>query len=463
MKKIFSLTLILATQLSFAAQTAQGPVRVGNGDDGEDLQSFEVIEDGAIVEARQKAVQLLKSFKIQKIEGLGNLIPEVENTKLYMTKKGLNPAELAKLGAFTSDATGLVYARTMPEPYAPTRFFPAAAKLDESQLIALHIHEALHRALAPDIRENEQVATTITESIVEPNASFDRIEATVARFRREKNQQVIAANNGYTGASQIKVPEKSRLKNPSTFGLEARLFNRDEDSEIVTGKKITSMYLLRSHLYPFGKNESAMGIGIDASVVKTEDDSFMGPLSVGARYRLYTHRDFDIEGFAQVNLNTLSDEELKNSMMGRDTHTVGLTLETQRDYFYIQNDLFYTFESEVEEKVGNVDYTYTFGSILGINLKAGTHYKNFMLGGFAEVLLADNFIAEGGDYNYETGRLRIVSWGPNIEYRKKNYSLSLRGRFILDSSKGASYDYLSDLMGYGVGQGSLQTQVNVFF
>ena len=454
------LILSLVTSFTFISISSAGPVIVGNGDDGDDLQSFEKLGSGPIVSTRTKAVELLKSFNVQKIEGLGALIPEVENTKMYATKKGLGPEELVKLGAFTEDASGLIYARTMPRPYAATRFFPASKNLNETQLISLHIHEGLHRALPPQIREDEQIASIITQSITAPDANFDSIQATVEKYLPKKSQNFAT---GTVSESKIYVPEKSRLNNPSRFGLEARFFQQDNDSEDATGKEIESMYILSSHLYPFGKNEQAVGLGFDASIIQTAEENFLGPLSVGARYRLYTHRDFDIEGFAQLNMNTLSDEELQDSLLGRDTTTLGVTFATRRSNFFIENDFFYTFESEVEEKVGNIKYTYTFGEILGINLRAGMHYKNFMVGGFTEFLVSDNFTVEGGDFSDSTGRNRIVSWGPHIEYRKNQYSLVLRGRFILNSTDDATYDYLADLMGYGVGQGSLQTQLNVFF
>ena len=77
--------------------------------------------------------------------------------------------------------------------------------------------------------------------------------------------------------------------------------------------------------------------------------------------------------------------------------------------------------------------------------------------------MSDSFTVEGGDFFDDSGRNRIVSWGPHIEYRKNQYSLVVKGRFILDSTNDTTYDYLSDLMGYGVGQGSLQTQFNIYY
>lgn len=451
--------VVLTTLLLKAGLIIAGPVRIGNGDDGDDLQSFSPIKTGKILETRNDAVKLLKSFEVNKINGLGALIPELENTKLYMTKKGLSAQTLAKLGAFKSDGSGLIYARTLPQPYAATRFFPASEKLDKKQLIALHIHEALHRSLPKSLRENESVTSQITQSITSPDASFDNIKKTVNKYLVKSE---VKYETHSLSKSKLYVPEKSRLRNPSKLAFEMRQFQtKESDSNL--GEPLKRMYLISSHLYPFGENENAFGLGFDASLIQSEDESFMGPLSISGRYKLYTYRDFDIEGFIVFNQNTLSDEELKNSLLGRDSTTMGITIATQRDIFFIENDLFFTSESEVRERIGNIDYTYSFGSITGVQLRAGAIYKSFLIGGFTEALVSDNFRVEGGDFSEETGRNRILSWGPRFEYRKNQYSLVLKGRFLLDSTKDTSYDYLSNIMGYGVGQGSLETQINIFF
>ena len=438
-----------------------GPVRIGNGDDGEDLQYFEPVTDSKIIESRAQAVKLLNSFSIRTIDGLGALTPEVENTKMYMAQKGLSAGELAKLGAYSDDGSGLVYARTLPVHYAATRFFPAALKLSQEQLIPLHIHEALHRSLPSEINENEEIISSITQAIITPGASKDSIRTVVASYMPKKSTLI----NGHTAnntASEVYIPKKSRLNNPSRLGIETRHYSEDKDD--INNSGIKSMYLISSHLYPFGEGEKAVGLGFDASIVKTDDDSFMGPLGLSARYQLYTKRDFDIEGFAQVNLNTLSDDELKNSRLGRDTTKVGLTFSTRKNNFFIENDFSYTFESESKESVGGVDLTYTYGGITGVNLRAGAYYKKFLVGGFTEILLSENYkLSDGGELNKETGRNRVISWGPSIEYRDTNYSLILNGRFLLDSTNDTSYNTLSDLMGYGVGQGSIQTKLNIFF
>lgn len=453
MKKLF-LSLI---SLVLVSSAIAGPVRIGNGDDGEDLQSFEPLHEGVIVETRTKALELVKELGVQRIEGLSAITPELEYTKLYMTKKGLDTKKLLELGAFKADATGLVYARTMPEPYAPTRFFPAAQNLNESQLMALHIHEALHRALPAHLREREDVATDITLAITAPGASLDRIRRTLLSYSPPPS-----STTSVVAELPKVVPAKSRLHNPSRLGLEYRRFSVDEASPL-NSLDIQGMYLLSSHLYPFGINDKAVGIGVDLSMVQTSQENFMGPLSLSGRYQLWTQRDFDLEGFVELNLNTLSRDELKNSLLGRDTTRIGLTLATRRDYFFIENDLSYTLGSESEENLGNIKYTYEFGDIIGFNIRSGVHLKNFLIGGFGEVLLSSNFKINSSDFEEETGRNRVVSWGPYVEYRKDKFSFVLKGRYLLDSSIGEDYDFLANLMGYGVGRGSLQTQLNLFF
>lgn len=454
MKRLVLLTFLLSTSFAVAATAVSGPVRVGNGDNGDDLQSFVAIKDGPIFESRIKAVALLKSYNIQKIEGLGALIPEVENTKLYMTKKGLSTKQLVELGAFTNDATGLIYARTMPEAYASTRFFPSAKNLNETQLISLHIHEALHRSLPLDIREDEEICSSITQSIMAPETSRDKISNTVAKFMSKSETSSIARSG-----TRLYIPKKSHVHRPSRIGLETRHFRQDSKSKDVDSLGINSMYILSSHLYPFGFNKNAIGIGFDVSMIQAKDESFMGPLALSARSKLYTQRDFDVEGYAQLNLNTLSDEEVQTSLMGSDTTKLGLILTKKNDVFFVENNFSYTFNSGVEDTIGNSENKNEIGNTLALNLRVGAYYKNFVVGGFSEILLSDNFVVDGENM----GRNRIISVGPQIEYRKNQYSLALKGRFIIDASRDESYDYLSDIMGYGVGQGSLQTQFNVFY
>jgi hypothetical protein len=460
---IVLVTFVLLLQMSFSAMGA--PVIIGNGDDGDDLESFTEIKKGKIIETRFEAVQVLKKFEVYTIEGLGNLLPELENTKLYMTKQGLDVEELAELGAFTADQ-GLVYSRTLPQLYAATRFYPAAKNLDRKQLISLHIHEALHRALPEDIREDEKICSQITSTITSPETSRDAIAATVKKYIKGHNVESAKriANNHVTNSTK-RMSKTSRLHNPSKFSISMRTFDQRDNGEIkeLGETRMKNLYLLSSHLYPFGEGAYALGLGLDFSYLKTDDNAFLGPLGLSLRKLIWTKRNFDIEMFGRANFNTLSDEELKSTALIRDTYRLGLTFATRRDHFFIENDLEYTFGSDITEDQLGINYTYKIGDIIGTRVKAGFRLGNLTLGGDFELLLLDEYEIDGGDFNEKRGRSRMVTVGPMIEYRTNKYSFGVKGRFIIDSTDDINFNYMADILGQGSGQGSIETQLNIFF
>ncbi len=471
MNKKWKGILLLLTLMTSSVMA--GPTVVGNGDDGTDLEGFEKLESGNIVDARAKAVNKLKEMNVKAVPGLGNLISEVEKADLYITRKDLSTAKLMELGAFTNDAQGLVYARTFPRAHAPTRFFPAAKNLDERQLVSLHIHEALHRALPENIREDETAAAEITLAITSPNSSYDRINETVQKFMKKAEASNVVLNTPMTSVAPkqiIKPAEHSRLNYPSKVGIRYKKFNSPKfDSTEMTSIPLSSMTSISSHLYPFGGSLSALGIGIDASIINkgegindTDDGTFMGPLGLSARMLLWTAKGFDIEAYGRIDLNTMSNEELQESLLGRDITKVGMTFAKRTNWFYVENDLEFTLPSETNQKIGNIDYKYEFGSITTARVKMGGYYKAFNLGGYLEMNLADNFKASGGAFEYETGRNRVVSFGPEVEWRSKQFGLRMFGKYLLDSTKNTDFDFLGDLMGHGVGQGNVGLEVNFF-
>jgi hypothetical protein len=442
-----------------------GPTVVGNGDDGRDLEGFERLNSGKIVEARSLALKKLQELNIAAVPGLGNVIAEVKSSEIYITKKDISTEKLVSLGAFTNDEKGLVYARTFPRPYAATRFFPAARGLDMNQLVSLHIHESLHRALPANIRENEAIVSDIALSINTPNSSFDQINAVVAKYYKPGNTGVTASMGEGTIEKQLRAEPlpHSRIHNPSRFSIGyVNYADAGVESTADSSVPLESMMRLSSHLYPFGGKFSALGIGIDANLVRTAEDSQMGPLGISMRYLAWTIREFDIEFYARADLNSLSDEELKNSLLGRDVYKFGLTLAKRGTHFYVANDLEYTVDGETEQSIGNVGYTYEFGSIVAARVRFGGYYKNFNIGGFGEFLLSDNFKVNGGAFQLETGRNRILSAGPELQWRSNKFGVRLYGRYLLDSTKDTDYDFLGDIHGRGVGQGNVGIDINFF-
>jgi hypothetical protein len=467
-------SIVIILLILFSQSVWAGPTKVGNGDDGTDLEGFEKIHSGKIVEARKQAVEHLKKVNTPSIKFLGLLLPEVEKADLYMTKKDISAKRLLELGAFTNDSEGLVYARTFPVPHAPTRFFPASKKLSQNQLMALHIHEALHRSLPKVVRNHEKLISEITLSITSPGATRDLIEEKVTSLIQPKLQpstpQVSApALSINQTKKEIIIPETSRMSNASVFGLSYKRFvqGEDEDNGAFTQEPLTGMFELNSHLYPFGAKDNAIGIGIDLSILQTKSKNQTGPLGLGLHWLFYTLRGFDFEMFGKASINTLSKDELKNSIIGRDVYTLGININKKNDYFYVSNDIFISDSSDVEEKIGNVNYKYEFGNVTGVKLNVGTYYKSFHFGGFLEMLVSDNFKVAGGalkgDSTFETGRNQVVSAGPIMSWKQKNLGVDFYGRYMINSTTETDYEFLGSILERGIGQGFVGTSLKFFF
>lgn len=433
---------ILALVISLSAS---GSNKVGNGDDGMDLEGAVPVTKGPLVKAQAKAVELLTRLNVAGIPGLGMLMPEVANAKLYVAQMDTAASLPSDEGSFHTNLSGMVYARTFAEPHSPTRFFPAALKLSEDQLVALHIHEALHRALPEAIREDEATVARITLSITSPEASHDRVKLTA---------------NDVIPIEKAPVAEEEHYKQPSNVGYMFRQFFSQQG---VLTYPIERMHVVHSDLYPFGGVNSTMGFGIEASFVSRPGVTETGPLGLSAKSRIWSHRGFDFGVFGQAYLNVLSAEELKNSPFGRDVLTLGVSMRKDLSRFYVENFLSWTAPGKSVRTLGRVPYTYDYGDIINVKIRAGARVAGFDFGGFAEVHLAEHFKMSGGSFNENFGRYRILSAGPELSYTQEDYSFGIGGRFLLDATRGANFDYLGNLMGPGVSQGGMYATAKILF
>lgn len=433
---IFFISFLLATS-AFAI------TKVGNSDDGSDLEGTEPLTTGPIVEAREKAVQKLQQLNVSGIEGLGNLTAEVQKTGLFLAKADI--ASSLPSDSPHASMTGLVYARTIAQPYASTRFFPVAKGLSQDQLIALHIHEALHRSLPGRVREDEKIVAKITLAITAPDASFDSIQA-VAKDSIPKISTTPENYEDFVTGSSVGYTYKSFFK-PS----------------IPSSYEISSLHLIHSHLYPFGDDDTRFGMGIDLSYVNGPRQGLMGPLGLSAHFRVLNYRGFIFHLWGVANLNTLSAEELKESPFGRDVFTLGIAIRKNLKNVYVENYTSVDVGGGSEPKIGAVSYKYTYGSIIDVKIRAGARLWKMDVGGFAELHLADYFKVQGGAFDLDSGRFRIFSIGPEMTMTFEEWSLGLFGRFLVDSTKNASFDYLGHLMGPGVSQGSIGASFKLMF
>lgn len=456
--------------------TDSSTTKVGNGDDGADLEHKEKITSGILEVTRQKAVQHLKTLGSRSIPHLGNLIDEVERTEIFLVHQNIAVPKDFDKGLDISPDGRYVYARTFARPYAATRFFPAALMLSEQQLVNLHIHEALHRTLPENVRENESVVSEITLALTEPNASFDSAKnltvAAVTRAQTEAEASARAAaakaptelsRSTYSGGLFEPEPTE-RLKRPSFFRYSYLAFDRDLNDDDVS-IPVVGMNRLDSFLHPFGRGANAFGMGLSFSYLRLPDRSYLGPLQVSGRYLLATWRQFDVEVYGEHSMYTLSNDELKNLPQVRDATTVGVSMRRDADFFYSENFLSYTLPSESEYSVANTKYKQKFGGVTNASILLGGKYKAVSLGVKGDLLLSQGVTvdAANGTFNQPAERLRIVKFGPELAVNYQAIHWKLFAHQIIDGTPGAKLDDLADLMGHGAGQGYVGSSLAVQF
>lgn len=451
--------LCLALSLSALTVAWASGTKVGNGNDGADLEKRQRVKSGILIESRDKAMAKLKSLNVNGIEHLGNLINEIEKSEIYLVSENKKAQHKFDRGMESSPDNNFVYARTFARPYAATRFFPAALMLSENQLIALHVHEGLHRALPPQVRENEEVVSKVTLSLTTPGATHDQVRQVVASNVTPYTRPAKMASA--TQSSFLK-QEDIKLEKPNTVSYGFKVFNPDPSSGF---KAIDSLHSVKSYMHPFGRGNEAIGIGIELSYLKGEEQSYMGPLGISGRMKLWTVRGFDVSAWGMASLTTLAEDEIDPSPMEADGVTLGLVARKEGKHFYIENSLGLTGERETEERLGHFVYKHEFGQVITAKVAAGTRIGEVDLGGFAELSLADPYKTTGPGLEGipDSGRYRILSVGPDVGINFGDLKWSFEGKYIIDSTPGFSLDYLGNLLGMGSGQGYAGSSLSYTF
>ncbi|HUP58369.1 MAG TPA: hypothetical protein VM598_13005, partial [Bdellovibrionota bacterium] len=345
--------------------------------------------------------------------------------------------------------------------------FPAARKLDQDQLVALLVHEGLHRALPPSVREDESKVAAITLAITSPGANQDGIRVAVLKHVPEADLAPVAAVAAGPAPEPEKypIPEDAAIREPSLVGYSYSHFGQPTRA---ANFPITSMHTVKSYLYPFGSDRVPLGLGIEASLLGLKETTQSGPLGLSARLRLWSGRGFDVGIWGTTSLNMLSANELKNSPFGRDIGTVGISLRKDLSRFYVENFLGLSFNGSSTREIANVTYNYDYGKIINVSTHVGARIGKLHLGGYAELFLSDYFrISESGgsafDPSFDSGRFRVLAAGPELSWREKGFQVSLAGRYLVDATQGADFDFLGNIMGAGVAQGNITAGVSLFF
>lgn len=451
MKTTF-IILFLITGL-LAIEVLASPTKVGNGDAGGDLEKMEKVQSGVLIQTRDKALDLLHKQDVQNITGLSKLIPELEKADVYLSSSNVSPVLNTDNQTEISADGRFVYARTFAEPHAPVRFFPAALMLSEEQIVSLHIHEALHRALPAPMNENEAFVSEITLALTSPDANKDRTQAILIKKFNDNTQISIAPTVAAAPSSyEPRITNLSpHLKEPSSFTYTYQAFVLSEEDKALL--PIQGMHQLQSLIYPFGEASSVRGIGIKFSYLNFKDKSFMGPLALSGNLLFTTWRNFDIEGFIEGSAYTLSSQELKSLPKTRDTVTIGLFIKRNSDKFYTENFIALTPRSTKEFKVGNVNYREEYSDLLDARIEGGFKLKNFSIGVFGDFLLTEGSEVSSEDQLFKTEkeRIRVFKIGPRVSYTNGNLNLSFYSQHVIDKTPGYDLTDFANIIGLGAG------------
>jgi hypothetical protein len=422
--------------VSFAAHSAT--VKIGNSNTGGDLEKLTPIVDGPIKEAQAAALELILKLNVAGIPGLGGLKSEIEKSDLFINAEDIKAIAQDDFRPDHLAPTGHVYARTMPETYAPTRFFPVALTLSKDQLVRLHIHEALHRALPEGLREDESIVVQMGLAMNSPDATYDSVLAESQRLIPAPTKEISYKENLY----------------PSQFSYGVRQFMGVGDNLF----SLKRAHLLRSYLYPFGSQNNTVGVGIDFQMIEKGSEFQSGPITLSARWNLLTRKLFTFDLFGSASLNTLSFQELKNSPYGRDIYEIGFTIRKEFDHVYFANSLSYKSGSLASQTIQFVTYNYDFGEVVEPSIHAGAIFGSFQGGIKMSMYLADRLSITGGSFSETKGRFRLVTIGPELSYKMGSFFVSGTGRFLLDSTTDANLSTMGMINDW-VGRGGFELGV----
>ena len=502
-KKLFkTLTAAGAMALSTLAQAQtiglpEQPMsitKVGNGDDGTDLEGAEPITSGPIWETRIDAVEKLKSLNVRAVPGMSYVIPELETTKLLMAKQdaGSNGPQ----GLETTPDGKRVYARTFAEPHAATRFFPVALTLDKNQLVALHIHEALHRALPERIRENESTVAQLTLAMTSPDATFDRVNRLVGiyletpaatteaaaiavqakvrpklvdaigktpkrtQFQYEYRMQQLASRGG------VFVPSLDHNSTMHGFGLAASPWGVKKYGDLLIEPQVRGkLYYLMAY----------------ATLSSAYENYSLGPIDLEARLAVSNEGSEQAVSYGPFVRASLKSLDAVLGEYDRDVYSVGAYYDSVGESSYFNAKVAVSLpgkSSNRELYVETSDSYYDFGrddsfdtefnTILTVGATTGWNWKRTRLGIASEFHLSNGYrssatFRQSGWSATESvsDRSRFTLWtvGPEFAFRAGRFGWDVYAKRVMNESKTENLTSLGDAIGRGSGQGEVGTHI----
>lgn len=453
MIKLSMMLLSMTVTMNMASASA---FRIGNGDDGTDLEGTVKISSGPIFESRAKAVANLKVLNVQGVEGLGTLIPELEHSDLLLAT--IDVQALSSEGSW--EASGdrkKVYARTFAEAHAPTRFFPAALSLNQDQLIALHTHEALHRALPEGIREDEERVAIMTMAITSPSATFDRVNMVAHNVLRMDSSPPATSFATVSTSTRILGPEPKPMKSKVTA-------THSSYSNPPGGYGFANVEKLTAEFSPLGtvtvwKRYVEPRFAVEGTMINdpTEMGVRGGPVSGIAKLPFSSDSGTTAGPLVRLSVKSLEETGSSHWMPERDVYSIGGFVEVNHPYEVRELILTYTLPSTTEAGIANEFESASstkIGSIWSLNFRDAYKWKRFQLGGLGE------FHHARAAYR-QAEPITIVRAGPEVRYISGRFSFGVSGLMMLNQRSQGRLDDLADISGHGSGKNSASASLAV--
>jgi len=419
--------------------------KVGNGDDGSDLENLTKITSGPILKAKNKALILLDKLNIVGVPGLGSLIPELEQSEIYMTNSDVHPTNEQRGSIEISDDYKTVYARTFAEPHAATRFFPATKKLNIDQLVALHIHEALHRSLPENIRQNENIVTHFTMAITSHGASFDRIFEVSKMYINTTPSINGVVQNKESDIIKIDLPEKQKSHISYTiisYGNEEGLAKgyRNNIDYLEYRASLFDIQIIKGYAVEYITKLKAI---VDYT---TKKNYYLGPSSIEIQADTQLSKTSSIGPFLRYSIEAPDNDNFEsNGNKGRDILTLGCSFENKNLESYNKMTIGYSGES-----IRHGGYSPTddekFGSIFSVWASLGYKYKKLDYGVLAEYHSSQ----DAGS----ASPFKLILLGPEIQYDSDKFKINLFYKTIVNS-KSANLTNLGDILDRGYGRNGI--------
>lgn len=332
--------------------------------------------------------------------------------------------------------------------------------------MALHIHEALHRALPLGVNRNETVVAQITRAIVDPNSTPEKLKLIAAESMKDGIAVVKQDKSIANPASSysLRTVKQSLHKTPHFGGSSLRFTKTIFTDSKTSESQFDSMDMVSIRYGDEISDTNLIVAGLDFTQIRTEETSAVGPLRFVGDIQFPAESDLNLRLGLRSTMNSMSTEEVKTTPIGRDSTTfVGTASFVRDNSVFIEADLALTSGSNKKQTIGKVEYFFEYGNMRTIGMNFGWFSKSLEASVRGELQVMDNYKVSGGAFKTETGPLRVLKFGPSLLYRYQSMELYAQYLPISGATKDLSLEWMGDVFGAGANQGGMTMGVGYVF